>query len=165
MSKDKRKFSERLEIGNNKEDLLVSILNLNGIPAKLNNTENVKDVDIELTRDNMYIDSKYCESEFLWSKQFTGIEPENCFLINKTHIDSYAKKELATNKRVWIAFLIDFKKFGIYEYRFFPNSYFVHKINSGIKIKDNKINVDRTEGYTFDVFKKYINDLRDIKKY
>ncbi|MNJ90008.1 hypothetical protein D3C87_75990 [compost metagenome] len=163
MKKNDIEWKKRLKLGNDKEDLLVGTLNLNGIAARLNNVENNKDVDIELFEDELYVDSKYIETVFLWSKQFTGIEPENCLPLNKTHIESYDKKEKQSGKKVWIAFLVDFKQFGIYEYRFFPNSYFVHQLNHGLVAKDNKINVDRTKGYTFDVFKKYIGDLRKIR--
>lgn len=164
MKKDERSFQEKLKIGNDKEELLVELFNSKGIVAKLNNEENVKDVDIELTNDNIYVDSKYLESEFMWSKQFTGIEPENCLLINKSHIESYANKELNTGKKVWVAFLIDYRSFGIYEYRFFPNSYLVHQLKNTVSWKEDKLNVDRQFGMDFKSFLDYLSKLRVIKQ-
>ncbi|MDF2534284.1 MAG: hypothetical protein K0R18_441 [Bacillales bacterium] len=160
---DSRSFEEKLKIGNDKEDLLVELLNLNGVPSKLNNEEDVKDIDIELVYDEMYVDSKYLESEFMWSMQHTGIEPENCLLINKSHVEAYAKKEANTGKKVWVAFLVDFKKFGIYEYRFFPNSYLIHKIQNSGPLKNNKLNVSRIEGKELKAFLDYVNLLRAVK--
>lgn len=162
VKKSDKDFKESLALGHEKEKLLLEVLNLNGIPAILNNNENVRDIDIELTKDGMYVDSKYFESVFMWSKQFTGIEPENCVLINKTHVEAYEKKEKETGKRVWVVFLINFENFGIYEYRFFPNSYFVHQLKMGQPVNNNKMNVDRTKGYTLDEFKNYIGELREI---
>lgn len=95
---DTRTFKEKLEIGNRKEEYLVDILNLSKVPAKLNNTTKVTDIDIELTNDDMYIDCKLIETPFYKAREFTGIDPDKCIPISVRHIKSYEKIETSTGK-------------------------------------------------------------------
>lgn len=162
-SPDTRSFEEKLEIGNDKEELLVEILNLSTVPARLNNEEDVKDVDIELTYDEMYVDSKYCETPFYYSKKYVGIDAEDCLTISQKHVKKYAAKEKETGKKTWVGFLVDYKDFGIYEYRFFPVSYLMYLIENNINVRNDKLHVNRREGRDLYSFLDYIKKVRKIK--
>jgi hypothetical protein len=161
---DTRTFAERLQVGNEKEEYLVDILNLCMVPAKLNNETVVTDVDIELTADDMYVDCKYIETPFMKAKQYTGIEADSCMLINKKHVEAYAKKEEETGKKVWVAFLVDFEVFGVHELRFVPNSYLMHQIKLGKNLNGNKLNVDKNVGRDMYSFLDYVYKMRKIKR-
>lgn len=162
--RDNRTFKERLKIGNEKEKYLVDILNLCGVPARLNNTRSVTDIDIELTTDDIFVDCKLIETPFYKAKEYTGIDPDKCIALNTRHIKAYQKKEKETGKKCWIAFFIDFKPFEVYELVFLPNSYVAHLVDNNLTpVVNDKINIDRTICRDVTSFLNYIKDAREIK--
>lgn len=162
--KDTRTFYEKLEVGNQKEDELVEILSWCGVPAKRNNDGDVKDIDIELTYDDMFVDCKFAETPFLKAKQYVGIDADKCLPINVTHIRAYEKKERDTGKKCWIAFFIDFKKFGVHELVFIPNSQLVHFIKEHPeKIKNGRVSFSKEIGRDMHSFLDYVKQIRKIK--
>ncbi|AEO93928.1 gp685 [Bacillus phage G] len=163
--KDNRTFNEKLEIGNKKEDELVEILNWCGIPARINNKENVRDIDIELTYDDMFVDCKLVETPFYKSKQYVNIDPDKCLPMNVSHIQAYDKKEKATGKKCWVAFFVNFKDFNVRELIFIPNSQLVYLVNNGlIKAHNDKVSFSREIGRDVYSFLDYVKQLRKINK-
>lgn len=160
MFKDDKDFHEKLAIGLSKENMLIDILNLSGIPASKYNVENVKEIDIELHEDNLLIDCKYMLTPYHLAYSDVGIQAMNCLTFSERHIKSYEKKEELTNKKVWLACIIDYKEYDVYELRFFPNSYLR---NAGLSSKDNKIYADRRNGKNFYEFMSYVKNLKLIK--
>lgn len=121
-------FEERLKLGNDKELYVNDILNLSGLSSKINNIDNVKDIDLYVN-DCVYIDVKYLERVFNDSYFYTDINPCDCLMIDKIHFKNYMTKQRETNKSVWIAFFINFKEFDIFELRFIQ----LNKIHDLIK--------------------------------
>jgi hypothetical protein len=168
-------FKQRLKLGQKYEQKIVDIMNNNDIPAILNNSENVKDIDIYLYEDEIYLDSKLFSSYNSNSFDICGIKPLNCMLINTNHIYTYDKLEKETKKEVWIAFYRDISQFKINEVTFVPNSYLVYlveqvkkgKINKNLlfSIKNvEKLRVDNSYCRSLNDFIMYINELRKIKQ-
>lgn len=161
---DTRTFEEKLLVGQKKENYLIDILNLCGVPAKLNNEDNVFDIDIELTYDDMFVDCKLIETPFIKAREFVNIDPDKCLPINVKHIKTYAEKERTTGKKAWVAFFIDFNIYNVYELVFVPNSQLLHLMNNHPeKIKNGKISFDRTIGRDMHSFLEYTKQIRKIK--
>lgn len=156
-TKDTRTFEEKLKIGNEKEEMLLDVLNLSGIKSEKNNEENVKDIDIVLVDDQMFIDCKYMETPYFMAFRDTGIQPANCLTVTTRHINNYAMKQLNTGKEVWVACIVDYVDFDVYELVFFKNSY----LHSLIKDKNQyKIHFDRRDGIDLHGFLNYIKSKR-----
>lgn len=167
MSND-RDFIERLTLGQNYEMRLKDILNDHGVPAKLNNEDNVYDIDLELYDDNMYVDSKFVKTAYTNSFKEYGILPENCMLINVNHVEKYHEKEKSTGKTVWIAFFVKYDDYKVKDLVFVPNSYLMYLINKAREsklniIRDGKFRVNRTYCRSLDEFLNYIDQVREIK--
>jgi len=162
--KDTRTFAERLEVGNKKEVELVDILNWCGVPAKINNDDDVYDIDIELTYDNMFVDCKFAETPFYKAQQFVGIDADKCLPMTVRHIRAYEQKEKITGKKCWVAFFVDFADFDVHELVFIPNSQLVHMIdtNPGM-VHNGRISFDRTIGRDMHLFLDYVKQIRKIK--
>jgi hypothetical protein len=162
-------FEERLEIGNDKEYYVNDILNLSGVPSRLNNLENVKDIDLYLSKDNLYMDVKYIEQFFRESKFYTDMEPEDCLIIDKRHIQVYEQKRLDTGIDVWVAFLVNFESLGIFELRFIRTEDILKLIKDEkalvrpIKERGHlkmKINLNKNDCLNMIDFLMYINNQR-----
>lgn len=161
--KDDRSFEEKLELGNVQEDKLVEILNWCGVPAIRNNSDIVTDIDVVLTKDNMFVDSKLIETPFYKAKQYTGIDPDKCLPINVKHVRTYQRKEQLTGKRCWVAFFVDFPDFNVHELIFVPNSQLVYLIdNHPGSVANNKLNFDRTIGRDLHSFLDYLKKVRKV---
>lgn len=155
-------FLERLKEGNKKEDALVDFLRLCGIEAERFNSQNVKEVDIILPKEKIYIDSKYVKTPFYSSEKYFKIHSKDCITVNVKHVESYEKKELETNSKVWVAFLIDYSNFGVYEYKFVPNSYLSFLIKNNYCVQDGKLYFNKENGRSVYEFLDYINKYRNI---
>lgn len=158
-TKDTRTFEEKLKIGNEKEEMLIDFLNLCGIKSKKNNETDVTDVDIELTIDNIFLDCKYLETPYHMAFRDTGIQPANCLTLKVRHINNYAKKQFETGKEVWVACIVDYIDYDIYELVFFPNSY-LHNLVLQNK-SEYKLHVDRRNGIDLYEFLNYTKSKRN----
>lgn len=161
MFKDDKDFYEKLALGLDKENMLIDILNLSGIPASKYNIENVREVDIELHEDNIFIDCKYMMTPYHMAYSDVGIQAMNCLTFSERHIKSYEQKERLTGKKIWLACMVNYKEYDIYELRFFPNSYLS---NAELTSKDNKIYTDRRNGKDFYWFMSYLKNLKSMKE-
>lgn len=158
---DTRTFQEKLAIGQEKEDMLVEMLNWSGFKAQLNNEEMVTDIDIELPEDSIYLDAKFLETPFYKAHQYTGILPENCLTLQSRHINAYAYKEQRTGKKVWIACFVDYKDFNVHELIFFQNSK-LKKIADKSET-NSKVHFDRRDGHSFSFFLNYLNTQKQLR--
>lgn len=158
---DTRNFHEKLAIGQEKEDMLVDMLNWSGFNAKRNNEEAVTDVDIELLEDSIYLDAKLMETPFYKAKEYTGFLPENCLTMQVRHINAYAHKEQRTGKEVWVACFVDYKDFDVHQLVLFKNSKLKELVD---KSKVNtKLHFDRRDGHSFGFFLNYLDMKRKIR--
>jgi hypothetical protein len=111
-------FQKRLGLGNMKEEYVNDILNLCNIPSELNNEKNVMDIDLFLTKDNLYLDVKYLESYCKDAKFKCNIKEENCLIISNSHLKRYEHKREKTGIDTWVCFIVNYEKYDIYELRF-----------------------------------------------
>ncbi|MFW6242951.1 MAG: hypothetical protein ACOC2W_02235 [bacterium] len=113
-------FNDRLQDGNDKEDLVKDILNLSGIQCRLNNNNNPLDIDLYLPNDNLYIDVKHLKSHFDGTHYLPFLTAENNLIISLKHLKNYQKKQKKTGIKAWIAFLVDYNINGqaIFELRY-----------------------------------------------
>lgn len=163
-------FLQRLELGNDKEYYVNDILNLCGISSRLNNIKDVKDIDLFLFEDNLYVDVKYSGSPFPESEFYTGIKPQNCLILDKKHVTTYEKKRKDCNVDTWIAFLIEFKEYNVFELRFIRTEKIINLIFEekaivrSIKSQNRKmiINLDKNDCLTMMEFVDYIRGNRLI---
>lgn len=156
-------FEERLKMGEEKENFLLDILNLSGFEARKHNVKDIKDIDIELVNENILVDSKYMETPFYKSFEYTGIQPFNCLTVKVNHINKYAKKEKETGKEVWIACFICYKDYDIYELRFFKNSYLKNLVDA--KKANYKLHFDRRAGKDLRFFLNYLATKRELNQF
>lgn len=158
---DTRTFQEKLSLGQEKEDMLVEMLNWSGFSARRNNEESVTDIDIELIDDFIYIDSKLMETPFYKSQQYTGITPENCLTMQVRHINAYAHKQKRTGKETWIACFVDYKDFNVHELVFFKNSKLKELVDK--TGSTTKLHFNRQNGFSFNFFLDYLNMRKTLR--
>jgi hypothetical protein len=164
---NKLNFLQRLELGNDKEYYVNDILNLCSIPSRLNNLKNVKDIDLYLYEHNIYVDVKYAGSSFPDSKFYADIEPSDCLIVDKRHVSNYEAKRMEENVDTWIAFLIEFDDYDVFELRFIRTEdilklvYDEKAIVRSIKSQNRKmiINLNKNDCLTMIEFVDYLRGL------
>lgn len=161
-TKDTRTFQEKLTLGQEKENMLIDILNLSGFKARSYNDKEVTDIDVELVDDNILIDSKYMGTPFYSSYKYAGIQPADCLTISKKYVNIYDQKEKERGKEVWVACFVDYNNYNVYELVFFKNSYLKDLVDNS-NDSNYKLHFNRNQGFSLNFFLNYLKMQRKFK--